>query len=364
MVSDPLRVFYNASALPRQQAGAGVYTLELGRALAARASIHLNVFAPWDPGFGAWNATPAGLARRLAWESLELGRLQSLREADVYHGPHFATPRTNTPTVATVHDLTFFRLPKRYDAAHRAYYRWLARTTKRARRLIVPSGAVAADCVRYLSYPPEQVRVISEAPRAGLQPPSEAAVASFRERHTIEGPYFACLGTAEPGKRAVDAIRAMPRILERAPSAVLVLAGNPGPLSTPLQREADRLGVSAAVRFAGYIPDEDLAPFLGGAVALLFPSLFEGFGLPPLEALACGTPVVTTAAPAMDEVLGDGALFVPLRDPVALANAAVSLLDDASRREELAARGLEFVSRFSWERAAAETESVYREVAS
>lgn len=363
MVSGPLGVFYNASALPRQEAGAGVYTLELGRALAARESLRLDVFAPRDPGFGIWTGTPGGLTGRLAWEEFQLGRLASLREADVYHGPHFATPRTNRPAVATVHDLTFFRLPKRYDAAHRAYYRRLARTAKRARRLIVPSGAVAADCVHYLGYPPERIRVVSEAPRAGLQPPGEAAVADFRRKHTIHGPYFACLGTAEPGKRAVDAIRAMSRILDHAPSAVLVLAGNPGPLSTPLQREAERLGVAGAVRFPGYLPDEDLAPFLGGAVALLFPSLFEGFGLPPLEALACGTPVVTTAVPAMDEVLGDGALFVPLRDPVALADAARSLLEPA-RREDLAARGLEFVRRFSWERAASETESVYREAAS
>lgn len=363
MANRRLQVVYNASAVPERRAGAGVYTVELGCALSGRPGLELTVLSARDTGFGRQVPTPAQTARRIAWEELALGRSGALGGADVYHGPHFFVPRSPVPSVTTVHDLTFFRIPRRYGWAHRLYYRRLARTAARAERIIVPSGAVAGDCVRYLGYAPERIRVISEAPRAGLRPASDAEVAGFRRRLGIEGPYFACLGTAEPGKRAVDAIRAMPAILERRPGAVLAVAGNTGALSGALGREVERLGLGESVRFLGYLPDEDLAAFLTGAVALIFPSLYEGFGLPPLEALACGTPVITTDAPAMNALLTAGTLFVPPRDPVTIARAALSLFE-GGRRAELAAAGQAFAATFSWARAAEETESVYREIAS
>lgn len=363
MASPALKVLYNASAVPQRRAGAGVYTLELGAALAARGTLDLDVLSSRDTGFGHWLRTPRSTPRRLAWEELSLARSAVLRDADVYHGPHFFVPRSGRPSVATVHDLTFFRIPRRYSASRRAYYRHLAHTARRANRIVVPSSAVATDAVRYLGYPPEQIRVIAEAPRSGLAPADASEVARFRQEHRLDGPYFACLGTAEAGKRAVDAIRALPLLRERCPEVTLVLAGNHGPLSAALEREAARMGVSDAVRFTGYLPETDLPALLTGAVALIFPSLYEGFGLPPLEALACGTPVIASDAPAMNEVLREGVLFVPLRDPGAIARAAVTLLEP-SRRDELGARGREFVAKFSWARAAEETESVYRELVS
>lgn len=363
MAPRPLRVLYNASAVPETKAGAGVYTLELGRALASRESLAMTVLSPRPTGFGQQVRTPSATFLRLPWESFCLSRTEVAQDADVYHGPHFFTPRLRIPSVATIHDLTFFRIRRRYGPAHLAYYRYLARTASRANRIIVPSSAVAADCVRFLGAAPEHIRVVAEAPRQGLAPSSESAVDAFRARYGIRGRYFACLGTAEPGKRAVDAVRALPAIQEHHPDVRLVLAGNPGPLSGALGAEAHRLGVSEAVTFTGYLPDTALAPFLSGAVALIFPSLYEGFGLPPLEALACGTPVIASDAPAMNEVLAAGTVFVSRRDPAAIARAAATLLT-GSRRQDLAAEGSAFAAGFSWERAAAETEAVYREVAS
>jgi len=362
-MSRTLRVFYNASALPERPAGAGIYTLELGRALAERDDIELVVAAPRDPGFGERVSTPPNLRGRTAWEFAALQHVLRKVRADVYHGPHMFTPRAGIPTVATVHDLTFQRLPRRYGFAHRHYYRYLARTAKRADRIIVPSATVAGEVVRFLGYPPERIRVVYEAARVGLGPADEDAVEAFRARHGLSGPYFACLGTAEPGKRAVDAIRAMPAILGRCPEAVLALAGGPGRLSAALEREARRLGVGNAVRFLGYLPDGDVAPFLTGAVALIFPSLFEGFGLPPLEALSCGTPVISSDAPAMSEVLKGGALLVPVGRPGAIAAAALELLATGEQRAERAHAARAFAARFSWAKAAEETVSVYRELA-
>ena len=358
-----LRVFYNASAVPAQPAGAGIYTLELARALASRGDNALQVWSPRPLGFGEHVQSPARRGGRFAWEFSGRGPSLSALGSNVYHGPHMFTPKTRVPTVATIHDLTFFCLPKRYRWRRRQYYRHLARTARRADRIIVPSATVAIDVVRYLAIEPANVRVINEAPRAGLSPATESEVAEFRARAGLSAHYLLCLGTAEPGKRAVDAIRAMPSILEAAPGTLLALAGNSGHLSPALEREAEALGVREQVRFLGYVPDDDLPALLTGAAALVFPSLYEGFGLPPLEAMACGTPVISSAAAAMSELLGGAAEFVPLRDPAAIAQIAVQFLTDPSFRGERSAAGLVLAARFSWERAAAETAEVYREVA-
>lgn len=361
-----MRVFLNASALPARPAGAGIYTLELAHALAARDDVALTVAAP--PPYLVAGArmlrSPGGSpALRTAWEQLRMP--SHLAQWDVYHGAHFATPlRAGIPRVATVHDLTFHRLPGRYSWKHRWYYRALARTAARAERIIVPSRAVAADVVRFLGYPPERLRVIAEAPRAGLSPASHGHVSATLAQFGIEQPYLLCVGTAEPGKRAVDVLRALALLRDRGQAVRLVLAGNAGPLTGPLRREAARLGVQDLVAFVGYVSNEQLAALYSGAVALVFPSLYEGFGLPPLEAMACGTPVISTHAQAMREVLAEAALFVPLRDPLAIASAAEGLLRQPSLRAAWSARGTERAARFSWANVAAETVAVYRELSS
>lgn len=364
-MAGPVRVFLNASSLPAQPAGAGVYTLQLAAALAARPGVELVVAAPRPlAGLGTVPVPGRSAATRAAWEFSRLGHAIRESRAHVYHGVHFYTPRrTAVPRVATIHDLTFFRIPRRYSAARRRYYRAIARTAREAERVIVPSEAVAADVMRYLDYPAARVRVIPEAPRSGLAPSPSEAVREFRARSGLDGRYFVCLGTAEPGKRAVDAVRALPAISRGHPGVLLALAGNPGRLSEALMREAARLGVAGQVRPLGYVPDADLAPLLTGAEALIFPSLYEGFGLPPLEAMACGTPVIASRAPAMDAVLEGGAAFVPLRDPAAIAREATLLLSDPSHRAWRAEAGRAHAARFTWDRAAALTEDVYREVA-
>lgn len=357
-----IRVFYNASSVPARPAGAGTYTLQLGRALAGLPGIDLVVASAENRAFGEHLQTPRTTLRRLRWEEFDLWRDRALAASDVYHGPHFFTPGSPVPSVATVHDLTFHRIPARYRVAHRLYYRHLAQTATRADRIIVPSAAVAGDCLRYLGYPGEQIRVIAEAPRAGLAPSSDAEIERFAASQGVRLPYFACVGTAEPGKRLVDAIRAMSAIRQVRPDVSLVVAGNTGPLSVSLERETARLGLTASVRFLGYIPDHDLAPLLTGATALIFPSLYEGFGLPPIEAMACGTPVITTQTPAMSEVLRHGATFVPLRDPAAIARRALEMLNSQGLRDERSKAAVEFAAGFSWHKAAVETASVYQEL--
>ncbi len=356
----------NASALPVRPAGAGVYTIELARALATRTDLEVVFAAPSEavPNVQWLRSPPRGPALRSAWEQLRLPRLMRQEGIDVYHGAHFAVPlRTGVPAVATVHDLAFLRLPRRYSMPRRNYYRALAWTSRRADRIIVPSKAVAADVIHHLGYPPERIRVVSEAPRAGLAPAMEHEIALLCGRVGVERPYLLCLGTAEPGKRAVDAIRALSVMRNEGQAVKLVLAGNEGPLTPLLRREAQALGVLESVVFAGYLLAGDLAALYSGATALVFPSLSEGFGLPPLEAMACGTPVIASSAPALPEVLGTAAIFVPLRDPAGIAHEAIRLLREDSWRSEWTARGREHASRFSWTRAAEESAAVYHELA-
>lgn len=362
-MGERVRVLYNASALPRRPAGAGIYTLELGRALAARDDVELLVAAPAGSWAAASATTPSGVLARNWWEQVRLpGEIRRL-SADVYHGPHFATPRRlDGPRVATVHDLTFYRLPRRYDWQHRLYYRALAHSAAWADRIIVPSAAVAGDVVRYLGYPVDCIRVIPEAPRRGWSPVGERAVADIRARLGVHGCYLLMVGTSEPGKRAVDGIRALQLLRARGVDVSLVLAGNAGRLDRALYREAARLGVVDHVCFAGYVSDDELRALYTGAAALLFLSLYEGFGLPPLEAMACGAPVIATERPAMDDVLKGAVRFVPARDPQAVADAVELLVREPSLREELAGRGRDHAGQFSWEAAAAETVAVYREV--
>ncbi len=243
------------------------------------------------------------------------------------------------------------------------YYKALARLAARSDRVIVPSNAVAADAFRFLGIRPDRVVVIPEAARAGLSPATPDAVDDLCRRLAIDRPYLLCVGTGEAGKRAIDAIRALSFLHEQRIDAQLVLAGNAGRLTLALQHQAQILGLYDSVKFVGYVPDADLSALYTGAAALLFPSLYEGFGLPPLEAMACGTPVITTSAPAMTEVLGDAALYAPLRNPRAIAELAGPLLTDDSVRREWSERGTEHVRQYSWARAAAETAAVYWSVA-
>ncbi len=322
---------------------------------------------PWLRAYGiplALEAPAAGAAARTAWEVSALPWRVRKMEYDVYHGTHFTVPPgLGKPTVATVHDVTFYLLPRRYDPLHRWYYRALAESAARANRIIVPSRSVADAFVDRFPLTKGRIRVVPEAPSAVFRPASDGEVAEALERHGIEPPFLLCVGTGEPNKRAVDAVRALPLLLERGIDCRLALAGNPGRLTVPLAKEAERLGVGSRVRFLGYVTDDDLRALYTGAVALVFPSLIEGFGLPPLEAMACGTPVISSDAPAMNEVLRGAAIFVPRRNPRAIAEAAAQLLREPSRREEWSARAREYAAAFSWQRTAAETAAVYREAA-
>ena len=359
-----VRVLFSVMAAPRNPTGMGVYASELTGALAARADVALRIATTrLSPADGSFSRFPLRRSLIPFWEQLRLGPFR--REGvDLVHGALHSVPVVSkVPTVATIHDLGFWRLPSDHSWRSRTYHGLLARTARSARAIIVPSAVVADDVGRYLSYPASRIHVIPEAARSSLAPAAGAEMAALRARLREERPYLLCVSTLAPNKRTIDAIRAAALLRQSGKNVALLVAGNPHRMTGALQREVDRLGLGDAVRFLGYVPHEDLRALYSGAVALVFPSTFEGFGLPPLEAMACGTPVITTSVPAMSEVLAGAALFVPVAEPAAIAAAAARLLASCDERRQWSERSLEHAARFSWLRTAAETAAVYHEVA-
>jgi glycosyltransferase involved in cell wall biosynthesis len=234
---------------------------------------------------------------------------------------------------------------------------------RRASMIIAPSEWTRSEITNRLGIRAEGVRVIHEAARESMVPVSEADAQAVLAKHGIEGPYLLYVGTIEPRKNLLTLVRAYEELIRTTRHKVkLVLCGGRGWLDDEVFKMVDELDLAGMVGFTGYVDDADLPALYSQAEVFVYPSLYEGFGLPPLEAMACGTCVVTSDSSSLPEVVGEAGLQVPARDWRALAATIAGLLNDPSAREHLRAAGLERARMFSWERAAHETQAVYDEV--
>lgn len=310
-----------------------------------------------------WVPLPATWFERSS-QRLAVPRLEWLLRFDVLFAPNFVPPPTRTRSlVLTVHDLAFRRFPETAPAATRRWLERLEEALRRAARIIAVSEATRADLLElYPSVPEDRVVVVPHGvDRAVFRPPDDPAVARVRRRFRLDGPYLVFVGGIEPRKNLPRLLEAFTR-LEGEPQ--LVLAGASVPWN-PEGREAlgHALGalperVRERVVFTGYVAQEDTAALLGGARALAFPSRYEGFGLPVLEAMACGTPVLTSNVSALPEVAGEAALLVDPEDPEAIAEGLRRLLLEDDLRERLREAGLRRVARFDWDETARRTAEV------
>ena len=302
--------------------------------------------------------------QRIAWEQtvgLTIGRRWRL---DVIHAPVNVAPLiTGVPRVVTVHDLAFHLFPEQYPGRKQRYLRAMTRlSVQRAARVIAVSEATRQDIIRLYDADPERVVTVPNGVGDEMRPLGADEVAAFRARQGLTGPTLLFLGTLQPRKNLETLLRAWARTAGET-GWQLVVAGAAGWHHEPIFDLARELGIADAVRFVGFVPPEDLPLWHNAADAFVYPSLYEGFGLPLLEAMACGTPVVTSETPALREVVGNAGLIVGPRDVPALAQALLQLAREPELREELAARGLRRASEFSWRRTAAETAAVYRAAA-
>lgn len=347
--------------------GVGRYTTGLARALAARDDVDLvqvcaaGAAPPVPRGprveVEAAAAHPFGLRG-----ALELGRLARRAAPDVVHCLHFPTPApVRGPLVVTLHDLTPLLVPGVMPSAARraVYHAWNARAARVADRLLVPSRCTAADVTRVFPAAGGRIRVTPEAADDFAAGP--AASLGDRLAALAAPPYLLAIGNAKPHKDLATLLRAFVRLAPARPELRLLLVWSDQPRFVAGALGGASRDVTSRVAFTGPVDDAELRALYARAAVFVFPSRHEGFGLPPLEAMALGAPVVCANAASLPEVVGDAALLFPAGDDAALAAALSRVLEDSALRERLAAAGRERATQFAWARTAAATVPAYQE---
>ncbi len=261
-------------------------------------------------------------------------------------------------TVVTIHDLGYRHFPEAHRAASRRYLDWSTRWSVRAaRRVIAVSAATRDDLVAMLHVPSRKIAVVHHGVRPVTYLPDDAVGATL-DRLGIARPYVLFLGTVQPRKNLRRLIGAFQQVVAAGLPHTLVIAGQMGWLMAAMRTEVDTLGLTDRIHCTGYIADDDLPALYAGADAFAFPSLYEGFGMPALEALAYGVPVLAANTTSLPEIVGDAGLLVDPLDEAAIGTALVQLLTDEPLRARLIQRGPAQAARFSWEQCARETLAV------
>ena len=309
---------------------------------------------------------------RLSWEMLS-------RPPDVLFVPAHVLPLVHPRrTVVTIHDLGYYHEPDAHPPRQRAYLEWATRyNAQSATRIIADSEATKRDLVEILAIPADKIRVVYLGVEERFHPVQNAAqIAAVRATYAIPGPYILYVGTLQPRKNLARLVEAFGRVVRALDTGYeganpysaadpqrrlsLVLAGSKGWWYEDIFRTVQEMELADRVIFPGYVNDDDLPALYSGADLFVLPSLYEGFGLPVLEAMACGTPVVASNVSSLPEIVGDAGLLANPTDPADLARAMTRVLLDPARAGEMRRRGLARARRFSWERCARETLEVLR----
>ncbi|HEX5473020.1 MAG TPA: glycosyltransferase family 1 protein [Vicinamibacterales bacterium] len=291
--------------------------------------------------------------------------------ANLFHAPHYVLPAlTPCRSVVTIHDCIHLRfpqyLPNRLGYAYARTSLWMA--THRAARVLTVSQASKRDILRYFKVPESRIDVIYNAIDARFwEEPSAEDMERVRQRYRLDAPFILYAGNIKPHKNLERLIEAFQLLRPALPGAFkgvqLLIIGDEISKYATLRRAVHRYKLHKYVRFFGFVPDQTLAALYRLADAFVFPSLYEGFGLPPLEAMASGTPVITSNVSSLPEVVGDAALLIDPYEPQAIADAIARVLSDTALRADLRARGLERARAFSWERSIRRVREIYDEVA-
>jgi glycosyltransferase involved in cell wall biosynthesis len=292
----------------------------------------------------------------------------ALHPPDVLFVPAHVLPLHHpAASVTTVHDLGYLHYPEAHRSADRRYLDWsTAWSARQSTAVIADSRATKEDLIRAYGVARDRIHVIYLGARRDLARVGDtSAIAGARARYGVGERYLLYVGTLQPRKNLARVVEAFRRLVAagRSSGVQLVLAGKKGWLYEDLFALVRESGLEDRVLFPGYIEDADLAQLMSGAIAFVFPSLYEGFGMPVLEAQACGAAVMTGKNSSLPEVAGDAALLVDPLDVDAIAEAMQRLVDDEDLRQELVRRGYENVKRFSWEKCARETLAVLESVA-
>lgn len=362
-----LRIALDARPLTTSRAGVATYCRGLLHGIASEARdesvlLYAKEAPPEDLTLAApleWRTMRASL-----WLPVAVPRALRAGRIDVFHGTnHMVPPVTSVPTVMTVHDLSALTMPRHHSWRNRLLtVPQMLISLRQATRIIADSTFTAKEIARLPRVDPTRIRVIPLAPTPGLTPASADAIAEVTRRLSLPPTFLLFLGALEPRKNIVMLLEAVARLrADGEEGARLVIAGAEGWRNAAVYERVHRLGLEQDVQFVGYVAPGDLAALFGAATAFVYPSIFEGFGLPPLEAMACGAPVVCSTAASLPEVVGDAAVPVDPTSVDSLASAVHMVLNSHDLRDRLRAAGLIRASSFSWEGTARATMCAYHE---
>jgi glycosyltransferase involved in cell wall biosynthesis len=284
---------------------------------------------------------------------------------DILHSPDFIPPaHAWCPSVITVHDLAFLKYPRFLTRNSAHYYGQVDLAARHADHIIAVSESTKRDTAQLLGVPNEKITVIYEAAHPVFRPVANIdALARVRTQYHLPENFILFVSTIEPRKNLPTLLRAYRRLRDNYKSdAVLAIAGSRGWLFEEVDKVIAELKLEDAVRFLGNVPNEELVYLYNAAKLFVFPSFYEGFGLPPLEAMACGTPVIVSNVSSLPEVVGDAGMLINPEDVEGLTVAMWRVLSDETLRQELRTKGLKRAQIFSWERAARETLEVYKKI--
>lgn len=365
------RVVYDLSFPARNRSGIGTYGLELLQALRAAGAGEWQIDTFVAPGFKEKTRTwhKLGDAAGLLWgiEGLLPARLWHRRPA-LLHAPAFIAPLAALPCplVVTLHDTILEDGWQTFHPAWRLFHRLsVQRAVRRAAAILVPSQQAARDVARVYGAGPVPVHVIPHGLNPAFRPRPLPAVAAALARYHLAPPYLMFAGAQVDRKNIVGLLAAFAQLRaeDRYAGYPLVIAGPPGNASQEIRAAVARLDLHDAVRILGRVPLDDLVGLLNGAELFVFPSHYEGAGLPPLEAMACGVPVVTSDTGAVAEMVGDAALLVDPTSTASIVAGIQRVLGDEALRATLRTRGLARAAALTWPQAAQATLDVYRQVA-
>ena len=372
-----MRIALNARILQGPRTGIGHYVAELAGALAAEPDVELALFHGWGwsaalpeaamPGYS--RLTPllrkipgAYQARRwMEQKRFDQGRKQTI---DLYHEPSLWPLSFDGPTVITLHDLTHLHYPETQPPARlREIERRLVDGVQRASLILTDSQYIADEAQQHFGLPAQRFVVAPLGVASRFHPREPEAIDAVLKAHGVEArEYFLCVGTLEPRKNLTLALRAHARLPEAIRQRFpLLIVGMAGWQRDQFSEEMQRALATGHVCLLGYLPDEQVAQLLAGARGLIFPSLYEGFGLPVLEAMASGTPVILTQRSAMPEVAGAVGNYIGPEDPDGLCEAMTRLIDDQAHWQACREAGLQQARLFTWERCATITANAYRQ---
>ena len=378
-----MRVVFNVDAITAPLTGIGRYALELARGLSKHAAIEeLKLYSAYrwvdDPSSAlAANRAIAALRRSVPFKTQALELYTQLRglmfrahtrrlRGWILHTPNYVLMPFEGPALTTVHDLSWLSYPEAHPIERvRFLDRHLPRTLERADLVLTDSVFIAHEIASTFSLRPAKIRVVPLGVDAAYRPRRHDESAEVLARHGLQaGAYLLVVATLEPRKNLVRLLRAYAKL----PAAMktrypLVIVGARGWLNTELEHALAPLEVSGAARRLGYVDEQDLPLIYAGAHAFVFPSLYEGFGLPVLEAMASGIPVLTSNVSSLPEVAGDAALTVDPRSEDALLGGLERLLDDDAWRAQAVTRGVERSRAYTWSRCVDSTVDAYREAA-